>query len=373
MTERERDPGARPDRALENVDVAEGVADGRGMPFSAEERTSELAKRSSIRLRAAVDRDRAAAQREAAAARRDRSEAESDRKTETRGRAADDREHAASGRDADASERDHSQAESDQRAVDRTHAADDREHPASGRDADESDRDESQVDADQRTSHRVHAADDRERAALDRQLTAADRGQSQLEADERTSDRGQSADDREHAAADREEADADRIAADRDHEETRAELRIAQLDELTGAFGRGIGMLLLRREIIRARRGNGHLVLAYIDVDGLKQVNDRHGHAAGDALLREVADSVQQHLRPYDTLVRVGGDEFVCALGDCTPAVAEVRFQEIRATLARTEPLASMSVGFAQLRPEDTLEALTQRGDLALYAAKRSR
>ena len=92
-------------------------------------------------------------------------------------------------------------------------------------------------------------------------------------------------------------------------------------------------MLLLEREINRARHGNGHLVLAYIDVDGLKQVNDSHGHGAGDALLRDVAGAIQKHLRSYDTLVRVGGDEFVCALGDCTPAVANIRFEEIRATL----------------------------------------
>jgi diguanylate cyclase (GGDEF)-like protein len=149
-------------------------------------------------------------------------------------------------------------------------------------------------------------------------------------------------------------------------------VRVAQLDELTGAFGRGVGMLLLRRELIRARRGNGRLVLAYIDVDGLKQINDRHGHAAGDVLLREVADAIQQHLRPYDTLVRVGGDEFVCALADCTPAIAQVRFQAIRATLVNAGPRASISVGFAELRLEDTLEELTKRGDLALYAAKRS-
>ncbi len=69
------------------------------------------------------------------------------------------------------------------------------------------------------------------------------------------------ADDRDHAASDREQA--------------RADLRRAQLDELTGAFGRELGMVEIEREINRARHGNGRLVLAYVDVDGLKQVNDR--------------------------------------------------------------------------------------------------
>ena len=131
--------------------------------------------------------------------------------------------------------------------------------------------------------------------------------------------------------------------------------------------------MLLEREIDRAGRGNGRLVLAYIDVDGLKQVNDCRGHRAGDALLRDVAAAVLQHLRSYDTLVRVGGDEFVCVLGDCTRAIAECRFDEIWATMVATQPDASISVGFAELRRGDTLEELTRRGDAALYDVKRNR
>jgi diguanylate cyclase (GGDEF)-like protein len=129
---------------------------------------------------------------------------------------------------------------------------------------------------------------------------------------------------------------------------------------------------MLDREINRARHGNGHLILAYIDVNGLKQVNDHGGHLAGDGLLRDVAHAIQQHLRSYDTLVRVGGDEFVCALVDCTPAIARSRFQEIRATIRKTQAAASISVGFANLHPDDNLERLTDRADHALYEEKRS-
>ncbi len=132
-------------------------------------------------------------------------------------------------------------------------------------------------------------------------------------------------------------------------------------------------MVILEREINRARRGNGRLVLAYIDVDGLKQVNDREGHSAGDGLLRDTAHAIKTHLRSYDTLVRVGGDEFVCALVDCTPAIARSRFQEIVATLHQTQAVASISVGFAELHPEDNLQRLTIRADHALYEQKRSR
>jgi diguanylate cyclase (GGDEF)-like protein len=132
-------------------------------------------------------------------------------------------------------------------------------------------------------------------------------------------------------------------------------------------------MLLLEREINRAHHGNGQLVIAYVDVDGLKKVNDALGHVAGDGLLRDVAGAIQEHLRAYDTLVRVGGDEFVCALGDCTRIVARGRFQAIRATLQQTQPVASITVGLAELRPTDTLEQLIKRADADFYQAKRSR
>jgi diguanylate cyclase (GGDEF)-like protein len=333
--------GVRPNASLTERDKppstdgeAPAEADGEA-PAEADGKTSERRRN---RDHAAVERERAAAEREAAAAERDQSQAEADQRTETRDRAASDRELAAADRDEDASRRDQSQAETDQGV-----------------------------------ENRIQAGVDRQQSASDREQSASDRGQSEADAHERTSNRIQSTSDREHAAADRRRAVTDRVAADRDDQQTSAALRVAQLDQLTGTVGRGVGMLLLEREINRARRGNGELVLAYIDVDRLKQVNDRHGHAAGDALLRDVARAIQLHLRAYDTLVRVGGDEFICALGDCTLAIAHARFRAIRGTMAETHPTASISVGFAELRPEDTLEQLTERGDLAVYEAKRSR
>ena len=63
----------------------------------------------------------------------------------------------------------------------------------------------------------------------------------------------------------------------------------------------------------RAKRTQRSFVLAFIDVDGLKTTNDSLGHAAGDELLRRVVDTVRDHLRSYDLIVRFGGDEFLCA------------------------------------------------------------
>lgn len=185
--------------------------------------------------------------------------------------------------------------------------------------------------------------------------------------------RARAAADRARAAADRQHAAADRAAAAKDREQGRAQLRYSQLDGLTGAYGRALGMVALEHEINRARHSTAPLVLAFLDVDGLKQVNDRRGHAAGDALLRGVVDAIGTHLRSYDPIVRIGGDEFICALADCTLDEARLRVKKIRATLEQTHPDASISAGFGQLRTEDTLEQLIGRGDAALYEAKSDR
>jgi diguanylate cyclase (GGDEF)-like protein len=252
-----------------------------------------------------------------------------------------------------------------------------RDDAAADRDQAAGDRDQATGDRDQATGDRDHprpSADrDDSQAAAAVEATGSDRVGSQLPSQRRSSDRGLGATDRERAAADRQHAASDRIAAAQDRMEAKAELRRSQIDGLTGAFGRKLGMVALEREINRAQHANGRLVLAYVDVDGLKAVNDRHGHAAGDQLLRDVVIAIRAHVRSYDPVVRVGGDEFVCALGDTVPDDARRRFEQIAATIAEIQPLASISVGFAILRPEDTVERLIQRGDVALYEAKRAR
>lgn len=177
--------------------------------------------------------------------------------------------------------------------------------------------------------------------------------------------------DRAQAAADREQAALDRRAAARDRENAQADLEHAQLDGLTGAYRRRPGELELANEIARARRLDGRLVLAFVDVDSLKLRNDHEGHAAGDALLRSVVTAIRTNLRSYDPIVRVGGDEFVCGLSHTDLAGARRRFDEIRDALREADDAASISVGLAELGPEDTLHDLTERGDAALYRAKK--
>jgi diguanylate cyclase (GGDEF)-like protein len=110
-----------------------------------------------------------------------------------------------------------------------------------------------------------------------------------------------------------------------------------------------------------------------IDVDGLKEVNDAGGHAAGDALLRDVAAAIKAKLRSYDPVVRMGGDEFICAFPHTAlePAIGQVA--EMQAALSESQPSASLSVGFADLRPKETLEDLLARGDAELYRVKAAR
>lgn len=185
--------------------------------------------------------------------------------------------------------------------------------------------------------------------------------------------REQAARDRARAAEDRAQAAADRERAAEEREAALAELRRAHLDELTGAFRRGSGEDALQAEIDRARRGDGTLVLAFIDVDNLRRVNNRDGHAAGDALLRDVVAAIRSQIRSYEPIVRFGGDEFVCAVTGVDLAQAEERFAGIQNSLAEDRARASLSFGLAELRDDDSLGELIERADLALLDARRRR
>jgi diguanylate cyclase (GGDEF)-like protein len=130
-------------------------------------------------------------------------------------------------------------------------------------------------------------------------------------------------------------------------------------------------MVDLRREIDRARRSGGALILAFVDVDGLKAINDTHGHAAGDQALRAVAGALLGGLRSYDLVVRHGGDEFLCGLPGTDLAGAERRFDAVAKALTDQNPGTSVSIGLAELAALETLDSVIARADAALYAARR--
>ena len=145
--------------------------------------------------------------------------------------------------------------------------------------------------------------------------------------------------------------------------------RAAVTDPLTGlANRRGL------EQLVRERRGRRSFAVLAIDVDGLKAVNDRNGHAVGDELLRIVAEAIGRALRDGDVLARIGGDEFVAITFDADQAsanaVAQRMLESVRA--AHTEKLhPRISIGVAYASPTDNAALVLGQADAALYDAKR--
>jgi diguanylate cyclase (GGDEF)-like protein len=151
--------------------------------------------------------------------------------------------------------------------------------------------------------------------------------------------------------------------------------KLAALDQLTGLYNRRSGELRLGEEISRAVRHGRPLTLLLLDVDGLKQINDKHGHAAGDLLLKGFSDRLQRAIRGSDLAARIGGDEFMVLLPEC-------RIEEVKHVLARVDGLqlnyegvtipCRCSRGWTDYRSGETAEQLMKRADAALYADKRA-
>lgn len=148
------------------------------------------------------------------------------------------------------------------------------------------------------------------------------------------------------------------------------QLAAAHHDGLTGTWLRHAGQQLLAEELQRAARHDTPLCIAFVDVDGLKARNDRDGHAAGDRALVAVAQALQDGLRGYDTIVRWGGDEFLCVLPGLREKEAVRRLEQARAALARGAGNISISTGVEERRGGETVEALVARADAALYASR---
>ncbi len=174
---------------------------------------------------------------------------------------------------------------------------------------------------------------------------------------------------RARAALDRERAAEERAGAARERARLEAELRLAHLDQLTGTYRREMGQMALSQEIDRARRSDGRFVVAFVDVDGLKEINDRDGHAAGDRVLQSVAKAIRTSLRSFDPIIRYGGDEFVCGLSGADLSDAQRRFSSIEQAI-RADAKVGISVGLAVLGSGDTAGALTERADAAMLQIK---
>ncbi len=155
--------------------------------------------------------------------------------------------------------------------------------------------------------------------------------------------------------------------------------RVALIDPLTKVWNRQGMDVLLYREIERARRQRHRVVLMMVDVDYFKQVNDQHGHAAGDVALKEIAQRIRSSVRPSDVIVRYGGDEFLLFATDCPDETAKILAERILSRV-RDEPVeagtatfnVSLTIGVSSAVATKELdsERLKKVADEALYEAK---
>jgi diguanylate cyclase (GGDEF)-like protein len=144
---------------------------------------------------------------------------------------------------------------------------------------------------------------------------------------------------------------------------------LAETDELTGLPNRRVWDDALRRAVGYATRTRRALCVALIDLDHFKVFNDRHGHQAGDRLLKAAAAAWRTALRGSDTLARYGGEEFAVALPNCSTAEAKTVLERLRAL---TPDGQTCSIGLAEWMPGETASDVLARADEALYDAKRS-
>ncbi|MCG8588671.1 MAG: diguanylate cyclase [Proteobacteria bacterium] len=148
---------------------------------------------------------------------------------------------------------------------------------------------------------------------------------------------------------------------------------MATTDGVTGLANRRLAEATLGRELERVARGLGSLTLMMLDVDHFKQVNDQHGHAAGDAVLRRVARKLESCCRSYDLAARWGGDEFILICPHVTEREAAIIAERVRAAIGDDPSLpATVSIGVAWAESGHTpsAEALLADADAMLYAAK---
>lgn len=155
---------------------------------------------------------------------------------------------------------------------------------------------------------------------------------------------------------------------------------LSSRDALTGLANRRHFEMVLAREIDRVARAGDPALLLLLDIDHFKRVNDSHGHVAGDLVLKAVAQSLLECVRPMDTVARIGGEEFAIVLPNCPPAFGPMVAERVRSNIERrlvaigpTQQIAvtvSLGGAFAQQWVRSSVALWLERADLQLYNAK---
>jgi diguanylate cyclase (GGDEF) domain len=146
-------------------------------------------------------------------------------------------------------------------------------------------------------------------------------------------------------------------------------------DQLTGVYNRRYLDRIIKRELSRSCRGNGCLSIAVIDLDYFKSINDKYGHESGDRILSEFARLLVKNTRKTDSIIRLGGDEFLVILPGINDLEAKKYAERIQAGIAESDVFRGLSfcVGIATATRCREFRMLFREADKALYKAKASR
>lgn len=152
-------------------------------------------------------------------------------------------------------------------------------------------------------------------------------------------------------------------------------VREAIRDSMTGCFSRQSGEELLELQFVMSLRNGTPLTVAFLDLDRFKQVNDRFGHDAGDAVLTVAAQAIQTHLRLGDMVIRWGGEEFLLIMPNTTPETARIALERVRQAGFGLRPDGApitASIGIAERIDEhlDDWRRLVEKADTRMYQAK---
>lgn len=177
-------------------------------------------------------------------------------------------------------------------------------------------------------------------------------------------------------------AEVDALAAELEASRARIadlEARV-DVDPLTDVVNRRGFERELKRSLAYVKRYGTRAALVYLDLDGFKPVNDRHGHAAGDAVLQAVADALTRSVRASDVVARVGGDEFAVLLWNVGEAAAATKAAALESAVHAIAVAwngsmlgVGASAGVATLGPLDSPAEVLARADTDMYARKRER